>query len=47
MDLSPVLRTKSEEAQSAKSYFGLLDESYEASNEASTTASVELGSDKM
>ncbi|XP_063871505.1 uncharacterized protein LOC135106428 isoform X2 [Scylla paramamosain] len=46
-DLSPVLRTKSEEAQSAKSSFGVFDESYEASNEASTTASVELGSDKM
>ncbi|MPC47364.1 hypothetical protein E2C01_041108 [Portunus trituberculatus] len=47
MDLSPVFRTKSEEAQSAKSYFGLFDESYEASNEASTATSVELGSDKM
>ncbi|KAK3860744.1 hypothetical protein Pcinc_033213 [Petrolisthes cinctipes] len=45
--LSPVLRAKSEEGQSVRSSSGVFDESYEASNEASTTASVELGSDRQ
>ncbi|KAK3894539.1 hypothetical protein Pcinc_001695 [Petrolisthes cinctipes] len=45
--LSPVLRAKSEEGQSVRSSSGVFDESYEANNEASTTASVELGSDRQ
>ncbi|KAK4301656.1 hypothetical protein Pmani_026214 [Petrolisthes manimaculis] len=45
--LSPVLRAKSEEGHSVRSSSGVFDESYEASNEASTTASVELGSDRQ
>ncbi|XP_071534088.1 uncharacterized protein [Panulirus ornatus] len=46
--LSPMLRGgKVEEAPSLRSSSGVFDESYEASNEASTTASVELSSDKL
>ncbi|XP_042208531.1 uncharacterized protein LOC121856846 isoform X3 [Homarus americanus] len=45
--LSPVSRTKSEEVQSQRSSSGVFDESCEASNDASTTASAELNSDKM
>ncbi|XP_069957426.1 cilia- and flagella-associated protein 251-like isoform X2 [Cherax quadricarinatus] len=45
--LSPVLRAKSEESSSVRSSSGVFEESCEASNDASTTASVELSSDKM
>ncbi|XP_069159535.1 uncharacterized protein [Procambarus clarkii] len=45
--LNPGMRVKSGEVHSLRSSSGVFDESCEASNEASTTASVELSSDKM